>query len=462
MGRYQGIDFSPPQGVRDACARGLDLHEQGHSGDGLRPATVAWARRLAAGEDVTPDKAVKMRAWFARHDNETENAARAEDPKSPAMVAWLLWGGDPGKRWSERLVAQMERADEEAETVSKRVTGPAERRAFSFEVKEFDDATGVIKGYANTWDRDSYGDEVQPGAFKRTLDHKRSSGKRIPIFSQHDPNQIIGYADPALAYEDAKGLWIEVQMLLEIQQAKDDYVRAKAGLMSFSIGYDPKKAEIDPKTKTRKLFEIALWEVSLVTFPANEHAVVTDVKAADFAGILAQQQVEENLYDTRWKLERALSSAIYGAMSDDDMDDEAKLAAADASLTQWHQAMLAWLRRALAAGLFNEKAGTGAAEHKAGRRHSASTVAELEAAMNAARTAADKLSALLGPSADDEDADPPADGEADPMDGKTKSAPTPGPDADVARLADEIKAAADSQAFELKLAELVAATKSAN
>ena len=117
MARYDGINFTPPAGVRAALRRGLDLHDQGLSGDGLQPDTVAWARRLSAGERVSPEKARKMNAWFARHGaSPEENRARREDKTSPAWVAWLLWGGDAGRSWSARLVRQMDARDKAVRT----------------------------------------------------------------------------------------------------------------------------------------------------------------------------------------------------------------------------------------------------------------------------------------------------------------------------------------------------------
>lgn len=117
MAAYDGINFKPPAGVRSACARGIALREEGFGGDGLQPETVAWARRLSAGERVSPEKARKMNAWFARHGaSPEENRARREDKTSPAWVAWLLWGGDAGRSWSARLVRQMDARDKAART----------------------------------------------------------------------------------------------------------------------------------------------------------------------------------------------------------------------------------------------------------------------------------------------------------------------------------------------------------
>ena len=123
--RYDGINFTPPQDAQEELRRGLQWYEDGHGGDGLVPDTIRWARRLARGEDITPAKARKMRAWLARHevDKEAEGFRPGEDGfPSPGRVAWALWAGDPGVRWSNALVARLDRADQEAE--DRHVCGP--------------------------------------------------------------------------------------------------------------------------------------------------------------------------------------------------------------------------------------------------------------------------------------------------------------------------------------------------
>lgn len=97
--------LTAPVEVRNALRRGLTLFEGGYGGKGLRPETVKWARLLAEGEPITREKAVKMRAWFARHTAaKAENAARKRDVASPANVAYLLWGGTSAIAWSRRVV----------------------------------------------------------------------------------------------------------------------------------------------------------------------------------------------------------------------------------------------------------------------------------------------------------------------------------------------------------------------
>ena len=107
MTRYDHIDFSPPQGVRDACLRGVALHEGGVTGEGIEPETVEWARKLARGVKVSATKARAMARFFGRNQR---FAAEAKD--SPAWASWQLWGGHAGDAWSEKLVTQMDAADE--------------------------------------------------------------------------------------------------------------------------------------------------------------------------------------------------------------------------------------------------------------------------------------------------------------------------------------------------------------
>ena len=62
------MKLTAPSSVKSELRRGIAWHDECHSGDGLKPETVAWARKLAAGAEITRDKAVKMSAWLARHE----------------------------------------------------------------------------------------------------------------------------------------------------------------------------------------------------------------------------------------------------------------------------------------------------------------------------------------------------------------------------------------------------------
>jgi HK97 family phage prohead protease len=104
--------FRPTAGMASAAKRGLKLHEEGKSGDGLKPETVARANKIARRERLTEEHVVEMAAWFKRHEaSKTEGWDQPPD-YSPAFVAWLLWGGNAAKNWSARKSAAMKKKDD--------------------------------------------------------------------------------------------------------------------------------------------------------------------------------------------------------------------------------------------------------------------------------------------------------------------------------------------------------------
>lgn len=50
------ISLKPTQEMIAAAKKGLRLHEDGKSGDGLKPETVAWARRVVDGDELSEQK----------------------------------------------------------------------------------------------------------------------------------------------------------------------------------------------------------------------------------------------------------------------------------------------------------------------------------------------------------------------------------------------------------------------
>lgn len=121
---YSHIDFTPPQGVADAAARGLELRQKASPANrgGLTPAEaskegigsgVQRAVNLKNQDNISPDVIRQMVAFFARHKkNKSINPENKNTPwNDKGYVAWLLWGGDPGERWANKVLQQMESAD---------------------------------------------------------------------------------------------------------------------------------------------------------------------------------------------------------------------------------------------------------------------------------------------------------------------------------------------------------------
>lgn len=134
---------------------------------------------------------------------------------------------------------------------------------------------GRFAGYASVFDLvDNQRDVILPGAFADTIRERVPDIKMLWQHSQQDP---IGYF--TAMFEDACGLYVEGQLLLDVQRAREALALLKSGVLrGLSIGYSPVRYAIDPDTGIRRISAVELWEVSLVTFPANAAANVTVVK----------------------------------------------------------------------------------------------------------------------------------------------------------------------------------------
>ena len=110
LGKYDGIDFTPPEGAREAAKRALDVREtKPASQRGMTPVGIARARDLQNGVKLSPDTARRMKAFFDRHEVDKKGATWDEQGKG--WQAWNGWGGDAGYAWARKVVGQMEARD---------------------------------------------------------------------------------------------------------------------------------------------------------------------------------------------------------------------------------------------------------------------------------------------------------------------------------------------------------------
>lgn len=153
-------------------------------------------------------------------------------------------------------------------------------------------------GYAATWwTVDTYGTAWRPGAFKKSIAER---GSRIPVLAHHDPQQPIGRLTSV--EEDRHGLKFSATIVEETRSGADIMALLRADVpLGMSFGFrtikerPPKDTEWDKLTFAadtdqyqtdegrgwvRIKEETALWEVSPVTFPANDLTSFTDVRAA--------------------------------------------------------------------------------------------------------------------------------------------------------------------------------------
>lgn len=134
---------------------------------------------------------------------------------------------------------------------------------------------GKISGYGAVFGNvDSYGDRILKGAFTESL-----KSTKPKMLWQHDMYNPIGVWDEI--YEDEKGLYVEGRLATGSAQGADAYALAKMGALDgLSIGYMAKA--YDESNEVRELQEIELFEISMVTMPANDLATITGIKSAQW------------------------------------------------------------------------------------------------------------------------------------------------------------------------------------
>jgi HK97 family phage prohead protease len=134
---------------------------------------------------------------------------------------------------------------------------PASRVAFA--------GDGSVEGYASLFGEiDQARDMVMPGAFTRTLSQRGI--RKVPMLFQHDPAEPVGiWLD---LVEDVRGLRARGKLIPDVRRARDLMALIEEGAIDgLSIGYRTVRARIDPVSRIRRLYQVDLWEISIVTFP---------------------------------------------------------------------------------------------------------------------------------------------------------------------------------------------------
>lgn len=144
------------------------------------------------------------------------------------------------------------------------------------------DETGLFEGYASLFGAADLGkDMVMPGAFTQSLARRGPGG--VKLLWQHDPAEPIGRW--LTVAEDRRGLHVRGRLNLAVARAREIHALLRDGAIDgLSIGFRATKARTDPRTKLRRLIEVDLWEISVVTFPMLPDARIRAVKAASGAG----------------------------------------------------------------------------------------------------------------------------------------------------------------------------------
>lgn len=180
-----------------------------------------------------------------------------------------------------------------------------EQKHFNIEIKSDSISNGVISGYGSIYGNvDRYGDIVARGAFTEAL----KSERKVKMLYQHDSHEVIGVW--TLIKEDDNGLYVEGK-LADTERGREVKQLIEMGaLEGLSIGYSVSDVEYNGESRVIKSAE--LFEISIVTFPANESATITAIKAADYS----KRDLEKKLIESGFSrsVAKALIAGGYEAL----------------------------------------------------------------------------------------------------------------------------------------------------
>ncbi len=189
-------------------------------------------------------------------------------------------------RHTDELTSNAVLTPEQAAAIKSSIPGVGPRRKFRFHMKfvESDNGRRMIEGYASTRDLDRTGDVVQPGAFAESLKDYLSN----PVVTyMHDWSNPIGKVIDARI--DELGLFIRA----EISETADTVWKLieEGILRALSIGYEV----VDEKLidGVNQILRLRLYEVAIVSIPANRRALFSVSKALEVGDDLVEQHSGE-------------------------------------------------------------------------------------------------------------------------------------------------------------------------
>jgi len=130
-----------------------------------------------------------------------------------------------------------------------------------------------ISGYASLFGQtDLGGDSVKAGAFSASILQFKNG--RLPMLFGHETANPIGVWDRVT--EDRTGLFVSGRLISGTPQADRTIRLIREGAVSgLSIGYRVRRKTQTPQG--RLLTELDLWEVSVVAFPMQRSARITQI-----------------------------------------------------------------------------------------------------------------------------------------------------------------------------------------
>lgn len=321
MAKYDNINFKPPKGVREAARIGLEMREE--YGRGGTAVGVARARDLSNGKSISPDTAKRMKSFFARHevDKKAEGFRAGEEGyPSAGKVAWMLWGGDSGQAWSNKLVKQIEAADEkEKRSMAKKKNTYADRSKVVMRFVEVrqdtftDEGVDVVVATDNPvsrmdWSRGQVISEIlDMGGVEF-----RTERNQLPIVDSHNPSTVRNVLGSVRDLRVVKGELVGRAMFAQDDASQEAYQKVRDGhLTDFSITASVneirtvapnEKYKVRNKTVTGPAEIVTRWTPTDASLVATGADSASTVRSAVYRSYDSNEWKDEQMPVTREQL----------------------------------------------------------------------------------------------------------------------------------------------------------------
>lgn len=188
---------------------------------------------------------------------------------------------------------------------------------------------GTFEGYLTVWDTiDSYNSTFKRGSFANTIQNR---GTKVKVFYDHE--HLVGSS--LELREDDHGVFGKGKLNLSVDKASEAFEFMKDGTLE-GLSFSFRAIKDAYENGVRVIEELQLFEFGPVVFPANEHAIVTDVRSEDFNTSLTQ----EMLYAKNYRIRDALDVTLSDIWWSSDTTSENVVGKIDMALSGFHVAYL--------------------------------------------------------------------------------------------------------------------------
>lgn len=209
FGRYDDLSFKIPSSVKNAAKQGLELRSK--LGRGGTSVGLATARYLVKNDVATPEKVRHIAKYFPRH----VAIANLDDKESNGWIAYQLWGGDAGRRWSTALVKKMNELDDKKMSYFSQENNIDENENF----QNSDEEKIVVDNYLGI---DSQNEEnTETGGQENNMAEKDEKDKEV--VEEKEFNYAELFADEKFA-----------EMFAEVEEDEEDEEREETEKESYA------------------------------------------------------------------------------------------------------------------------------------------------------------------------------------------------------------------------------------